>query len=72
MEFEWDPNKAKRNIRKHRVSFAEAATVFEDSLATCFQDPDHSIAERRYLVIGTSSKQRLITLLSPIAEEELE
>lgn len=60
MEFEWDPRKAKSNLRKHGVSFEEAATVFGDPLATYYQDPDHSIAERRYLTIGTSDTGRLI------------
>ena len=60
MEFEWDPRKALSNVRKHGVSFEEAATVFSDPLAAYYQDSDHSVSERRYLVIGTSSKQRLV------------
>ncbi len=60
MEFEWDPRKARNNLRKHGVSFEEAATVFGDPLATYYQDPDHSIAERRYLTTETSEKGRLI------------
>lgn len=60
MELEWDPSKAKINVRKHGVTFEEAATVFDDPLATYYEDPDHSITERRYLTIGTSAKGRLI------------
>ena len=60
MEFEWDPKKARINVRKHGVTFEEAATVFDDPLAAYYQDPDHSIAERRYLTIGTSASGRLI------------
>ena len=60
MELEWDPRKAKINVRKHGVTFEEAATVFDDPLATYYEDPDHSITERRYLTIGTSAKGRLI------------
>jgi len=60
MEFEWDPKKARINVRKHGVTFEEAATVFDDPLATYYQDPDHSSAERRYLTIGTSVRGRLI------------
>lgn len=60
MEFEWDPKKAKDNLRKHDVSFEEATTVFKDALAAIYQDPDHSVRERRYLTIGTSAKGRLL------------
>ena len=60
MEFEWDSRKASGNPRKHGVTFEEAATVFDDPLASYYEDPDHSIAERRYLAIGTSAKGRLI------------
>jgi uncharacterized protein len=60
MEFEWDPKKAVRNLHKHGVSFEEAATVFEDPLATYYEDPDHSITERRHLTIGKSANGRLI------------
>ena len=42
MIYEWDPKKAKANQRKHRVSFEEAATVFLDSLAVTYPDPDHT------------------------------
>lgn len=48
MDFEWDPKKPAENLRKHRVSFEEASTVFGDPLAITFPDPDHSIGERRY------------------------
>jgi uncharacterized DUF497 family protein len=58
--FEWDARKAATNLRKHRVSFAEAATVFEDPLASVYEDPDHSTAERRFLTVGTSANGRLI------------
>ena len=60
MEFEWDQRKARINRRKHGVTFEEAATVFNDPLATYYEDPDHSVTERRYLAIGTSARGRLI------------
>ena len=60
MEFEWDPRKARSNLRKHGVSFGEASTVFGDPLATFYEDPDHSILEQRYLTIGRSTKGRLL------------
>lgn len=60
MEFEWDPRKAAKNFRKHRVSFNEAATVFSDELSLTAYDPDHSINEDRYITIGWSRGRRLL------------
>ena len=60
MEFEWDPKKAAKNLRRHKVSFNEAATVFGDSLGTTVPDPDHSLAEDRYITVGMSSRRRLV------------
>ena len=59
MEFEWDRRKAKYNLRKHGVSFEEASTVFDDVLAAFYEDPDHSVHEKRFLMIGTSARGRL-------------
>jgi hypothetical protein len=56
--YEWDPKKAKANLLKHGVSFEEAATVFLDSLAITFPDPDHSDDEEREITIGLTTKQR--------------
>jgi uncharacterized DUF497 family protein len=55
-----DPAKAKANIRKHRVSFEEAATVFLDPLAVTYPDPDHSDDEDREITIGHSARRRLL------------
>ncbi|MBI4782243.1 MAG: BrnT family toxin [Oscillatoriophycideae cyanobacterium NC_groundwater_1537_Pr4_S-0.65um_50_18] len=60
MKFEWDDNKAARNLSKHGVSFEEAKTVFDDSLYVNFYDPDHSEDEARYLIIGISNRRRLL------------
>ncbi|BAY94397.1 MULTISPECIES: BrnT family toxin [unclassified Tolypothrix] len=60
MQFEWNPDKASRNLQKHGVSFQEAATVFGDPLSTTFPDPDHSIRESRYVTIGLSRFSRLL------------
>jgi len=54
MEFEWDAEKATRNLAKHRVSFQDAATVFGDPLAMTYYDPDHSDEEDRFLTFGHS------------------
>jgi uncharacterized protein len=58
--YEWDPAKAASNLRQHRVSFAEATSVFLDPVALTFDDPDHSDEEDREITIGTSSKQRVL------------
>jgi uncharacterized DUF497 family protein len=62
MEFEWDPEKAEANERKHGVSFHEGATVLGDPLAITFSDPDHSADEERYLTFGLSRFNRLVVL----------
>ena len=62
MRFEWDKEKAKRNLEKHGVSFHEAVTVFGDPLAVTFNDPDHSIGEYRYLTFGLSRVDRLLVV----------
>ncbi len=54
VRFEWDPNKATINKRKHGISFKEAATVFGDSESMTFDDPDHSVEEDGFLTIGRS------------------
>ncbi len=60
MTYEWDPKKATANLRKHGVSFAEAASVFLDPMALTFDDPDHSAEEDREITIGVSAKQRVL------------
>jgi uncharacterized DUF497 family protein len=60
MQFEWDIEKAEANIKKHKVSFSEAETVFGDSLARIFDDEIHSLEEKREIIIGHSIQNRLI------------
>lgn len=60
MHFEWDPEKAARNLSKHNVSFSEAATVFEDPLSFTVPDPDHSEKEHRLITFGASTQGRLL------------
>ena len=62
MRFEWDSEKATENLRKHRVSFDEATTVFFDPLSMTVPDPDHSIGERRFITMGASSGGRLLVV----------
>ena len=59
MLFEWNHAKAQQNLRKHGVSFDEAATVFGDTLAITFGDPDHSEDEQRDITFGKSREGRL-------------
>jgi len=60
MEFDWDPKKATSNLRRHHVSFGEAATVFRDPLSTTVPDPDHSLDEDRSITVGLSHRGRLL------------
>ena len=60
MKFEWNESKAAANLAKHQVSFEEAQTVFEDPLYVDFYDPDHSLDEHRYIIIGESEQGRLL------------
>ena len=62
-KFEWDEAKAATNVDKHRVSFEEAASVFEDPLSYTFDDPDHSIGEQRMLTFGYSRVGRLFAVV---------
>lgn len=55
MQFEWDPKKAASNLRRHKVSFDEAATALEDELSLTGDDPDHSLEEVRLITFGVSS-----------------
>jgi uncharacterized DUF497 family protein len=58
MPFECDESKAARNLARHGVSFEEAPTVFDDPLFVAVVDPDHSIGESRYIILGESNRQR--------------
>ena len=60
MEFEWDPDKAAENLKKHGVGFPEATTVFADPLEVTIPDPDHSEGEARFLSLGLSDSKRLV------------
>lgn len=63
LTFEWDAEKAKENIRKHKISFEEAKTVFNDPFLMTFPDPEHSASEQRCLNIGTCSKGRVLVII---------
>ena len=59
IEFEWDDDKNKINSKKHGISFEDAKSVFFDDDAILFEDPDHSIGEERFLIIGFSKIKKI-------------
>ena len=59
MHFLWDTKKNEINKKKHGISFEEASTVFYDDYAILFDDPDHSLEEDRFLILGISQKENL-------------
>jgi hypothetical protein len=59
IRFEWDNAKNIINIKKHKISFEEAKTVFYDENAILFDDPDHSNEEERFLILGISQTEKL-------------
>jgi uncharacterized DUF497 family protein len=61
MEYEWDPNKAATNLRKHAISFADAVAVFSDELALTVAD--EYAAEERFVTIGTDAFGRLLVVV---------
>ena len=63
LRFEWDPAKNALNRRKHGVSFSEATTVFADETALLIDDPDHSDAEDRFVLLGLSSRLRVLVVV---------
>jgi uncharacterized DUF497 family protein len=71
MEFEWDSKKAKSNLRKHKVSFEEAATVFNDILSFTFEDEAHSDVERRYATLGMSYRGRILVVAHTMRGEKV-
>jgi len=63
IRFDWDPTKAAANLRKHGVSFDEARTVFEDDEALVLPDPEHSVGEERFALLGLSSALRVLIVV---------
>lgn len=71
IRFKWDPAKAASNLQKHGVSFEEAASVFGDPLSDTFDDPDHSIVEERFVIVGRSRNDRLLFVSHVDGGEEI-
>jgi len=62
LKFEWDPKKARENIRNHGVSFEEALTAFSDWDHIVICDPEHSLSEERWVLLGRSSAGNLLVV----------
>jgi uncharacterized DUF497 family protein len=70
MRFEWDKNKNLANIKKHKVSFEEAKTVFYDENARLIPDPEHSTDEERFIILGISDKLKLLIVVHVYKEND--
>ena len=68
--FEWDETKNRKNKREHAVSFEEAQTVFEDENALLIDDPDHSIDEDRFILLGLSARLRILVVCHCYREQD--
>lgn len=62
LRFTWDARKAAANVRKHGITFIEAATAFADPLSITIDDADHSDLEDRFILIGQSNRKRLVVV----------
>lgn len=69
--FDWNPDKAARNLAKHGVSFAEAATVFADPLAATVPDRPHSRGEERFAIFGRSERGRVLAVQHTEREDRI-
>jgi len=72
MLFEWDKNKARSNLEKHKVSFDEARTIFADPFLLTFVDEAHSDKEERFISIGLSESNRVLLAVHTEREEKRE
>jgi len=71
LTFEWDEEKAEANLRKHKVGFEEAKTLFNDPFLLTFPDLGHSESEERYISIGTSAKGRALVVIHTEREDHI-
>jgi hypothetical protein len=70
IHFAWDEAKNRQNIRRHRVSFEEARSVFFDENARLINDPDHSMDEDRFIMLGISQRMRLLLVCHCYREDD--
>ena len=71
LKFVWDARKNRANVKKHKVSFEEAETVFKDENAIQYFDPDHSDDEDRFILLGVSARRRVPVVCHCFRESEL-
>jgi len=62
LKFDWDPEKAEANRKKHKIAFEEAVSVFSDENALIISDPDHSADEERFVLLGMSWSLRILVV----------
>jgi len=72
IRFAWDDTKAKANLLKHKISFNEAASVFSDDNARLIYDPDHSLDEERFLLLGISYKLKILIVVHCMKDDNHE
>jgi uncharacterized DUF497 family protein len=70
IKFDWDKNKARINLAKHKVSFEEAQSVFDDDNARLIFDPDHSESEDRFILLGLSCSLKVLTVVHCYKDED--
>jgi uncharacterized protein len=70
IEFAWTASKAAANKRKHHVAFSEAQTVFYDEEALLLDDPDHSVDEDRFILLGLSASLRVLLVVHSYRDED--
>ena len=70
IQFHWDPNKNRANVKKHKISFEEAKSVFFDENARVIPDPEHSIDEERFIILGLSMKLNLLIVVHTYKEND--
>ena len=70
IKFSWDNSKAKSNLIKHKISFEEAKTVFDDDNARLIPDPEHSETEDRFILLGLSCKLKVLTIVHCYRDDE--
>ena len=71
IHFTWDEEKNRSNQKKHGVSFEEAETVFYDDDSVLFDDPDHSVGEERFLIIGVTDTEKLCIVSHCYRDEDV-
>jgi uncharacterized DUF497 family protein len=70
LRFEWNEDKAKGNLKKHKISFEEAKTVFHDENARIIPDPEHSEQEERFILLGMSAGLKMLVVCHCYRESE--